>query len=82
LENRRDLGRRDARTVAVRPSEVTLVERYRAGGLEALPGGLHLEELERDPEWVADADTSTKNDRPHSSRSSRRHALGAAEAAA
>jgi hypothetical protein len=67
LEDRRDLGRRDAGAVPVRQPEIRLAERLRprrAAGVE--PVG--REEAEDDPQRILDDDTVPQDDRPERRR--------------
>jgi hypothetical protein len=63
IENRGNLGRRDAGTAAVRQPQIALVERRRARGIVGLVAGIRLEELERQLEWILELDPTAKNDR-------------------
>jgi hypothetical protein len=63
LESRRDLGRRDAGTAAVREPEVSLAERHgprRIANVE-MPGA--LPQGEHDPQGILDYDAIPQDDR-------------------
>jgi hypothetical protein len=63
IENRGNLGRRDAGTAAVGQPQVALIEGHGARGIVGLVAGIGLEELERQLEWILELNTTSKNDR-------------------